>query len=127
MPSYRIHRLKEHLRQQFRSAPHVSGTAGVKPRDYLPGVVAGVAAGESAAEFSGEIISASSPYAAFFELKDGAAPLAPGDLLEDENGALRIFKYVGFEEARWVLPEVPATLEVNSAATGEAPASVPGA
>jgi hypothetical protein len=124
MPSYRIHRLKDHLRQQYRSAPHVSGAAGVKPRDYLPGVVPG----EAAAEFSGETISASSPYAAFFELKNGAAPLAPGDLLEDENGALRIFKYVGFEPAQWVLPEVlAATPEVDSAAAEEAPANAPGA
>jgi len=34
MPTYRIHRLKDHLRQQVRFAPHVSGTALVKPRDY---------------------------------------------------------------------------------------------
>jgi len=31
--------------------------------------------------------------------------LLPGDLLEAENGALRIYKFVGFEEAQWVLPE----------------------
>ena len=141
MPSYRIHRLKDHLRQQFRSAPHVSGAASVKPRDYLPGiapvvapvVIPGVApvvasGGEAAAAFSGETISAASPYAAYFELKDGAAPLAPGDLLEDENGALRIFKYVGFEQAQWVVPEALATApEVDSAAAGEASASTPGA
>jgi len=58
-------------------------------------------------------------------MKDGAAPLAPGDLLEDENGALRIFKYVGFEEAQWVLPEAPAAPDINSATAGEAPASGP--
>ena len=33
MPSYRIHRLKDHMRHQFRYGPHVSGMAGVKPRD----------------------------------------------------------------------------------------------
>ena len=37
MPSYRIHRLKDHLRQAFRSAPHVAGAALLKPRDYEPG------------------------------------------------------------------------------------------
>ena len=37
MPSYKIHRLKDHLRQHFRHAPHVSGAASVKPRDYNPG------------------------------------------------------------------------------------------
>ena len=97
MPSYRIHRLKDHLRQQFRSAPHVSGTADVKPRDYEPG----------------DSIAASSPYAAFFALKETAQPLAPGDLLEDENGTLRIFKFVGFEPAQWILP-APATSPVGA-------------
>jgi hypothetical protein len=29
-------------------------------------------------------------------------------LLEAEDGKLSIFKYVGFEEAKWVLPEPPA-------------------
>jgi hypothetical protein len=101
MPSYRVHRLKDHLRQHFRSAPHVSGTANVKPRDYVPGLLPG----EADAEVTGETLIASSPYAAYFESKDTAAPLQPGDVLEDESGALRIFKYVGFEEARWVLPE----------------------
>src|ERR1700681_93780 len=89
MPSYRIHRLKDHLRQQFRTAPHVSGVASVKPRDYEPG----------------DSIAASSPYAAFFAMRDGNLPLQVGDLLEAEAGALRIFKFVGFEEAQWVLPE----------------------
>jgi hypothetical protein len=111
MPNYRVHRLKDHLRQHFRSAPHVSGTANVKPRDYVPGLLPG----EAAAEFTGETLMASSPYAAYFESKDTAAPLQPGDVLEDESGALRIFKYVGFEEARWLLPEQalpePVTLE----------------
>lgn len=101
MPSYRIHRLKDHLRQSFRSAPHVSGTANIKPRDYVPGLLTA----EPAAEFTGETLSAASPYAAYFERKDTDAPLQPGDVLEDESGALRIFKFVGFEQANWVLPE----------------------
>ena len=87
--TYRIHRLKDHLRQQFRFGPHVSGTAQVKPRDYQPGTE----------------VEAATPYAAFFALKDTGTPLEVGDLLETEDGALRIFKFVGFEEARWVLPE----------------------
>ena len=93
MPSYRIHRLKDHLHQSFRLAPHVSGTAHVKPRDYEPAEQV-------------ETIDAATPYAAFFALKDSEGPLLPGDLLETENGALRIYKFVGFEEAQWVLPEV---------------------
>jgi hypothetical protein len=90
MPSFHIHRLKDHLRQPFRSAPHVSGTAMVKPRDYEPG----------------ETVDALSPYAAYFALRDSARPLEVGDLLEAENGSLRICKFVGFEEAHWVLPEL---------------------
>ena len=89
MPSYRIHRLKDHLHQSFRSSPHVSGSANVKPRDYEPG----------------DSIDAPTPYAAFFALKETAEPLNPGDLLESEGGVLRIYKFVGFEEAQWVLPE----------------------
>jgi hypothetical protein len=89
MPSYRIHRLKEHLHQSFRMAPHVSGAAHVKPRDYEPG----------------DSIDASTPYAAFFALKETPEALTPGDLLESEDGALRIYKFVGFEDAQWVLPE----------------------
>lgn len=89
MPCYRIHHLKDHLRQSFRQAPHVSGAAVVKPRDYMPG----------------DSIEARSPYAAYFELKGAERPIELGDLLESESGDLRIFKFVGFEEARWVLPE----------------------
>jgi len=90
MASYRIHKLKDHLRQQFRFAPHVSGSASVKPRDYEPG----------------DTVQATSPYAAWFALRESALPLEVGDLLEAEDGALRICKFVGFEEAQWVLPEV---------------------
>src|SRR5262245_26455620 len=93
MPDYRIHRLRDHLRQSFRSAPHVSGKAGVKPRDY---------------EASGETVSAVTPYAAYFERKDAPVPLEPGDLLEDASGGLCIFKFVGFEPAEWVVPEPAA-------------------
>ena len=89
MPNYRIHRLKDHLHQSFRLAPHVSGSANVKPRDYE----------------AGDSIEAGSPYAAFFAQKESADPLHPGDLLESEDGVLRIYKFVGFEEAQWVLPE----------------------
>ena len=89
MPTYRIHRLRTHLRPSFRSAPHVSGAADVKPRDYEPGAE----------------VEASTPYAAFFAMKESGPALEPGDLLESAAGELRIYKYVGFEEARWVPPE----------------------
>ena len=113
MPTYRIHRLKDHLRNQVRFGPHVSGTASVKPRDYRP------------PDPELEQVEASTPYAAFFTLRDTAAPLEVGDLLESAaDGSLRIFKFVGFEEAQWVLqeakdlsnrPEVPVNGEQASA------------
>jgi hypothetical protein len=98
MPIYRVHRLKDHLREPFRFAPHVSGVANVKPRDYE----------------SRETAEAHSPYAAFFLLKESETPLLPGDVLEAEDGGLRIYKYVGFEEARWILPEVKTESRVES-------------
>jgi hypothetical protein len=96
MPSFRIHRLKDHLRQNFRFAPHLSGTASVKPRDY------------EAAE--NDLVEASSPYAAFFALREAVQPIQVGDLLEGEDGSLRIFKFVGIEEAQWLLPEIKSDL-----------------
>jgi len=106
MPNYRVHRLKDHLRQQFRFAPHVSGAANVKPRDYEPG----------------ETVEFLTPYAAYFALRDSAAPLQLGDILESEDQALRIYKYVGFEEARWVVPEAKA--EASEPKSAEVLASV---
>ena len=107
MPSYRIHRLKDHLRAGFRSAPHVSGMAEVKPRDYAPG----------------DAIEAASPYAAFFALRDSGAPLEVGDILETGDGSLRICKFVGFEEARWLVADVSNPLpEAVSAGACETPA-----
>jgi hypothetical protein len=95
MPSFRIHRLKEHLRQGFRSAPHLSGTASVKPRDYET----------TDPDQDAEVVEASSPYAAFFALRDATDPIQVGDVLECEDGSLRILKFVGIEEAQWILPE----------------------
>jgi len=104
MPTFRIHRLRDHLKQPFRHAPHVSGTATIKPRDYLPG----------------ESATASSPYSLYFELRNSGTPLEPGDVLETETGGLRIFKFVGFEEARWVVPEGQAEpqLELSASPAG---------
>ncbi len=114
MPTYRIHRLKDHLRNQVRFGPHVSGTAMVKPRDYQPPPQDGT---------QGEEVEAPSPYAAFFVMRDSAAPLEVGDLLESAaDGSLRIFKFVGFEEAQWALPEPkPAPGVPPQAAPGDDP------
>ncbi len=89
MPRFRIHRMKDNPRQQFRWAPHVSGTANAKPKDY---------------EHAGEV-EADNEYAAWAVLRDSQTPLLVGDLLEFDGGQLRICKYVGFEEARWMIPE----------------------
>jgi hypothetical protein len=104
MPSFRVHRLKDHLRQSFRFAPHLSGTASLKPRDYE--MVEDIA------------VEASSPYAAFFALREAPRPIQVGDVLESEDGSLRIFKFVGIEEAQWVVPEIRPEMEaMREAAT----------
>ncbi len=110
MPCYKIHRLKDHLRAAFRAAPHVSGTAEVKPRDYTP-------AGE---------VEASSPYAAYFALRQAGSPLEVGDILEPAGGPPRICKFVGFEEARWLAAEAPGAASnlVEAAERQARPAAV---
>lgn len=111
MQTYRIHRLKEHLRNQVRYAPHVSGTATVKPRDY------------HAVATDGALVEAETIYAAFFALRDTPAPLEVGDLLESSaDGSLRIFKFVGFEEAQWTLPE-QKPVAAGPAGLGDEPSS----
>ena len=81
--------MKDSPRQQFRWAPHVSGCASLKPKDY---------------EARGQV-EALHEYDAWKTLRETGDPLAVGDLLETEDGRLRICKYVGFEPAEWVLPE----------------------
>jgi hypothetical protein len=91
MPSYQIHRMKDNHRQHFRWAPHTSGATVAKPKDYEPG----------------PLVEAPSPYAAWLLLRETEQALVVGDLLETEAGELRIYKYIGFEEARWFVPEPP--------------------
>ena len=91
MPIFQIHRLRESQRQHFRWAPHTAGVSTVKMKDYEK---------EAAVE-------APTEYAAWLALRDAGTPLAVGDMLETEQGALRICKYIGFEEARWFVPEAP--------------------
>ncbi len=94
MATYRIFRMKEHVRQHFRWAPHTSGVMNAKPRDF---------------EQTGEI-EATSPYAAWKVLRETEHPLEVGDLMEAEDSTLLVYKYVGMEEAKWVLPEVKPVL-----------------
>ena len=89
MPLYRIYRMKDSPRQQFRWAPHVSGCATVKPKDF---------------EQRGQI-EAINEYDAWRLLRESGNAMEIGDLLESAGGQLSICKYVGFEPAQWVLPE----------------------
>jgi hypothetical protein len=103
MPTYRIHRMKENPRQQFRWQPHTSGVTNVKPRDFE----------------AGDPVEAPSAYAAWMMLRDTERALRIGDVLETGAGELCIYKYVGFEEARWLLPEVKSGLEGVPPAAGQ--------
>jgi hypothetical protein len=44
-------------------------------------------------------------------LRGTAESLDIGDVLESPDGNLYICKYVGFEEARWVMPEVKLSID----------------
>ena len=44
-------------------------------------------------------------YDAWRGLRESGDPLAVGDLVETEGGQCRVCKYVGFEPAKWALPE----------------------
>ena len=95
MPTFRIHRMKENPRQQFRWQPHTSGVTNVKPKDYE----------------AGDSVEAASAYGAWMSLRDTEQALRVGDLLENEAGLMCIYKYVGFEEARWVVPEAKPAVD----------------
>lgn len=106
MPFYQIHRLKDTQRQQFRWAPHTSGVSTVKPKDYEQDVP----------------LEAPTAYAAWEQLRHSERPLQVGDILATETGTLHICKYIGFEEARWWIPEPassaipPVSVPVSSTA-----------
>lgn len=100
MAAYQIHRLRESARQQFRSAPHTSGVTIVKAKDYE----------------KDNVVEAGSPYAAWMALRQSEQALQVGDLLELEGGEIRIFKYIGFEEARWYVPEPAPAADASSIA-----------
>lgn len=97
MQIFRIHRMKDAPRQQFRWAPHVSGTANARPKDYEPSTE----------------VEAADEYDAWARLRSSESPLLVGDLLETSSGRLRICKYVGFDDANWLIPaeHVPSSAE----------------
>ena len=91
MALFRIHRIKESAQQNFRWAPHTSGVTAAKPKDY---------------EQAG-IVEAAGLYQAWHHVRETPEALQLGDILESvETGEMRICKYVGFEEAKWVVPEL---------------------
>ena len=107
MASYRIYRLKETLRAPFRQLPHVSGVSRIKLKDY---------------DESGTV-EAATPYAAWCALKDSNSDaLLVGDLLVDEANDIRIVKFVGFEPAEWIVPDVKLPQELLATASAGSPA-----
>ena len=91
MPIYRVFRMKDSPRQQFRWAPHVSGL-----RAQAEGLRA---AGE---------VEALHEYDAWRLLREAARRWRWAICWRPTDGQLRICKYVGFEPAQWVLPEAEA-------------------
>ena len=104
MLTYRIYRMKEQASQQFRWAPHVSGASQVKRKDY---------------DEAGQV-EAANEYAAWQSLRETDDPLRVGDLLESPSGTLLLCKYVGFDAAQWIVPEIKTGLESAPAAAGPA-------
>ncbi|HKW99137.1 MAG TPA: hypothetical protein VJN43_15465 [Bryobacteraceae bacterium] len=98
--------MKEAPRQHFRWAPHVSGAASVKRKDYEEG---------------GQV-EALNQYAAWDRMRASERPLEVGDLLESETGELQICKYIGFEGAVWWLaPAEPAAAPEQQAPATSGP------
>ncbi|MGH8164587.1 MAG: hypothetical protein ACREP1_09665, partial [Rhodanobacteraceae bacterium] len=104
--------MKDSPRENFRWAAHTGGLAIVKSKDY---------------DLDGEV-DAVTPYAAWKALLAEERALRPGDLLEltgpeGEPGQLEIAKYIGFDPAKWYVPEVkPDSIGASAAAETDAPA-----
>jgi hypothetical protein len=117
MASFRIHRMRPHVKINFRWAPHVAGLAIVKQRDYLPG-----------GEFE-----APDEYALWADLRNSDDKLEVGDLVErsgaeDTVGGLKICKFVGFEAAKWAETEPgvsPSVTEAGPPVTAGDPSAAP--
>ena len=90
MALFRIHRIKESAQQNFRWAPHTSGVTAAKPKDYE----------------EGGMVEAAGLYQAWHQVRETPDALRLGDILESvETGEMRICKYVGFEQATWLVLE----------------------
>jgi hypothetical protein len=114
MALYRIHRIKQTPAENFRWAAHTGGLAVVKAKDY---------------EGAAEELEAVTPYAAWKMLEEEKRPLRPGDLLETVSGAggsgdLQIVKYIGFEQAKWYVPEATTDTGTNASDIAKSAMSV---
>lgn len=88
--------MKEQARLSFRAAPHTSGETAVKLKDYV----------------EGESVEAINTYEAWEVLRATEQPLQVGDILESELGGIKICKYIGFDDAKWIVPEVKPAPEM---------------
>jgi hypothetical protein len=104
MPVYRIHRMRDHVRQYFRNSAHTLGAGNIKPRDYI---------------LEETPVEGSSPYGVWQDLLATERRIDIGDVLESESGRIYLCKYVGFEEARWIVPEAAATAADGPSPAGE--------
>ncbi len=97
---FRIYRLRESQRENYRWSAHTGGEASLKSRDYG----------------RGETLDAETPYAAWRQLREAGVPLQIGDVLEalavtESDAELWISKYIGLERAHWHVPaQRPETL-----------------
>ena len=107
MPTYRIFRMKEQARLSFRAAPHTSGESAVKLKDYV----------------EADLIEAVNTYEAWELLRATELPLQVGDILETELGAIKICKYIGFDDAKWIIPDAKPPAEPLPVPATEATAS----
>lgn len=94
--------MKEQTRLSFRAAPHMSGETAVKLKDYV----------------EAESIEAVNTYEAWEMLRATERPLEVGDILESELGEIQICKYIGFDVAKWILPEVKPGMEAMTVGAG---------
>lgn len=102
--------MKEQARLSFRAAPHTSGETAVKLKDYAE---------------SGSV-EAVNAYEAWEMLRATGQPLEVGDVLESELGGIKICKYIGFEDAKWILPEVKPAMDAMPVAAAPTPDSAAG-
>ena len=102
--------MRDEKRQLFRWAPHTSGVTPIKPKDY---------------EVLENVYEAPTPYSLWAALRGTEQPLDVGDVIELPNQELRIYKYVGFEDAKWILPEIKLAGEFGDPAAGGPVAMAP--